>query len=116
MKKNENELNLVMLAQEYASEEKARELLERMLWPEGPVCPHCKNHKEKAIYRLQPKAASKRPARKGVCKCGACRKQFTVTVGTILEDSHIPISKWLMALFHPLFLQKINQRVEKEAE
>src|SRR4029077_10008755 len=37
--------------------------------------------------------------RKGVLKCGACRKQFTVTVGTIFEDSHLPISKWLMALF-----------------
>jgi transposase-like protein len=98
MKENE-ELNLVTLAQEYSDEDKARELLERLLWPDGPVCPHCKNHKEKAIYRLQPKAASKHPARKGVCKCGACRKQFTVTVGTIFEDSHIPISKWLMALF-----------------
>ena len=91
------EMNLITLAQEYSDDDKARELLERMLWPDGAVCPHCKNHKEKAIYTLKPKEGSK--TRKGVHKCGACRKQFTVTVGTIFEDSHIPISKWLMAIF-----------------
>jgi transposase-like protein len=99
MKENEHkdELNLVTLAKQYSDEDKARELLESILWPDGPVCPHCKNHKEKAIYRLQPKEGSK--TRKGVCKCGACRKQFTVTVGTVFEDSHISITKWMMALF-----------------
>lgn len=99
MKENieKDELNLVTLAQEYSDEDKARGLLESILWPDGPVCPHCKNHKEKSIYRLQIKSGSK--IRKGVCKCGACRKQFTVTVGTIFEDSHLPISKWLMAIF-----------------
>ena len=91
------ELNLITLAQQYSSEESARALLESLLWPNGPVCPHCKNHKEKAIYRLQPKEGSK--TRKGLCKCGACRKQFTVTVGTVFEDSHIALSKWMMALF-----------------
>ena len=94
-----NELNLISLAQEYSDEDKARGLLESILWPDGVVCPHCKNHKEKPIYRLQPKPTSKSPGRKGVHKCGACRKQFTVTVGTIFEDSHLPISKWLMAIF-----------------
>jgi transposase-like protein len=93
------ELNLITLAQEYSSDEKARALLESILWPDGAICPHCKNHKEKPIYKLQPKEGSKTPARKGVHKCGACRKQFTVTVGTIFEDSHLTISKWLMAIF-----------------
>lgn len=92
-----DELNLIELAQKYSDEDKARDLMESLLWPNGPVCPHCKNHKEKAIYRLTPKPGSK--TRKGICKCGACRKQFTVTVGTIFEDSHLPISKWLMAIF-----------------
>src|SRR5216684_5205470 len=96
---DKDELNLVTLAQQYSEEGKARELLESLVWPNGPVCPHCKNHKEKAIYKLMPKAGSTRPARPGVHKCGACRKQFTVTVGTIFEDSHIPVSKWLMAIF-----------------
>ena len=93
------ELNLVTFAQKYSDDNTARELLESILWPDGPVCPHCKNHKEKAIYALKAKATSTRPGRKGLYKCGACRKQFTVTVGTIFEDGHIPIGKWLMALF-----------------
>jgi transposase-like protein len=101
MKTNEekDELNLITLAQEYADEDKARGLLESLLWPDGAVCPHCKNHKEKPIYKLQSKEGSKSKVRKGLYKCGACRKPFTVTVGTIFEDSHLPISKWLMAFF-----------------
>jgi transposase-like protein len=92
-------VNLVTLAQKYSDPDTAREFLESLLWPEGPVCPHCKNTTDKPIYKLTPKATSTRPARKGLYKCGACRKQFTVTVGTIFEDSHIPIGKWLMAIF-----------------
>lgn len=95
----EDELNIVKLAQEYADEDKSRSLLESLRWPGGPVCPHCKNAGEKTISKLQPKAGSKRSARKGVYCCGACRQQFTVTVGTIFEDSHMPLSKWLMAVF-----------------
>lgn len=97
---NAEELNLIKLAQEYSDKDKARELLESLLWPKGPVCPHCKNDGNgKAIYKLTAKPGSKSQIRKGLYKCGACRKQFTVTVGTILEDSHIPISKWLMTFF-----------------
>lgn len=97
---DKDDLNLFTLAQEYSDADKARELLESLRWPNGPVCPHCANDgKAKSIYALTPKSGSKRPARKGLYKCGACRKQFTVTVGTIFEDSHIPISKWLMAIF-----------------
>lgn len=87
------------LAQAYANETKARELLESWRWPNGPVCPHCKNAGEKRISKLHAQTASKRSLRPGVCFCGACRQQFTVTVGTVLEGSHVPISKWLMALF-----------------
>jgi transposase-like protein len=90
------ELNLIKLAQEYSDPDKARDLLESLLWPEGPVCPHCKFTE---VYKLTPKAGSKSPVRKGLYKCAACRKEFTVTVGTIFEDSHLPISKWLMAFF-----------------
>ena len=94
---DEEELNLITLAQKYSDNDAARALLESMRWPNGPVCPHCKNHNDKPIYKLTPKTGS--TTRKGVHKCGACRKQFTVTVGTIFEASHIEISKWLMALF-----------------
>jgi transposase-like protein len=96
----EEELNLVTLASEYSDNDRARELLEALLWPNGPACPHCKNDgTAKKIYTITPKPDSNRPARKGLYKCAACRKQFTVTVGTIFEDSHIPIGKWLMAIF-----------------
>lgn len=90
------ELNLVTLAKDYSDDNTARALLEKLRWPEGPICPHCK---AKEPYKIQPKETSKRPARQGLYKCRECRKQFTVTVGTIFEDSHIKISKWLMAIF-----------------
>lgn len=76
-------------------ETSARAYLERMRWPNGPICHHCKSTE---VYRLTPKADSKTPARIGVLKCKKCRKQFTATVGTIFEGSHIPLHKWLMAV------------------
>jgi transposase-like protein len=99
MQMKADESVLTKLVQAYADEGKARELLESWRWPNGPVCPHCQNAGEKRISPL--KAPSRRPrgVRKGVYFCGACRQQFTVTVGTVLERSHVPISKWLMALF-----------------
>jgi transposase-like protein len=92
-----DDLNLITLAQEYSDNDKARALVESLRWPNGPVCPHCKNHDDKPIYTIKPAEHSK--TRKGVYKCGACRNQFTVTVGSIFEDSHIPLGKWLMAIF-----------------
>ena len=100
----ENELNLVSLAQHFSDEDKAREFLEKLRWPDGPVCPHCGELKN--AYRLEPKPSKKdKHVRKGVWKCGGCREQFTVTVGTIFEDSHIPLSKWLLA-YHLLCASK----------
>lgn len=96
MKTETDELTLVKLASEYSDNDKARELLESIRWPNGPVCPKCGS---KEAYRLTAKPTSKSPARPGLCKCKACRKQFTVTVGTIFESSHIKISTWLMATF-----------------
>src|SRR5882724_1281841 len=94
------ELNLIELAREYSDPEKARTLLESIRWPNGPICPHCKNDgKQKPNSKLTPKSGSKVGVRRGVYFCGACRKQFTVTVGTIFEDSHLPISTWIMAMF-----------------
>lgn len=96
-----DELNLVMLASQYSDEDKARKLFESWRWPDGPVCPHCKNHKEKPIYKMESKATTvaANRMRDGLYCCGACRKTFTARVGTVLEDSHIPFSKWLMAMF-----------------
>lgn len=92
---SKEELNLVTLAMEYSNEDKAWALFESIRWPDGPVCPHCQNHTDKPIYKLNRKPGS--TSRRGLHKCGACRKLFTAMVGTIFSDSKIPISKWLMA-------------------
>ena len=78
------------------TEDKARELLEKIRWAHGVACPHCGGLEP---YKLTPKPGSKRPVRNGVYKCKECRKQFTVTVGTIFEGSHIKLNKWLMAIY-----------------
>jgi transposase-like protein len=89
-------LNISKLAKYFSDEDAARELLEEMRWgKEGAVCPHCGGSDP---YKLTPKATSKSPGRKGLYKCRACRKQFTVTVGTVFEHSHIALSKWLLAI------------------
>jgi transposase-like protein len=72
------------------SEDDARETMERILWPNGPVCPHCGAVEN--LTRLQGKAH-----RTGVFQCNNCHDQFTVTVNTVFEVSHIPLRKWLMA-------------------
>jgi len=68
----------------------ARRYLETLLWQDGPVCAHCRVAGQATIL----KGRSTRP---GVYWCNACRKPFSVTVGTIYERSHIPLNKWLYA-------------------
>lgn len=74
----------------YADEDAARRYLEKRRWPSGPVCPHC------AAVNDATKLAGK-STRKGVYWCNACQKPFSVTVGTVFERSHVPLTKWLMA-------------------
>lgn len=76
------------------SEDQAREMLEQIRWNGTPVCPHCQSNE---AYKLTPKEGSK--TRKGLYKCKACRKQFTVTVGTIFEGGRIKLADWLMAIY-----------------
>jgi transposase-like protein len=85
-----------LLAPQYQDEDQARRHIENIRWPDGPVCPHCGVINEAA--KVNPRPDSKKPVRKGVWWCRACEKQFTVTVGTIFEDSHIPLHKWLLAI------------------
>jgi transposase-like protein len=80
-----NELN----DKTFQDEAKAREWLEAQLWPNGPVCGHCGTLNEATAISTRP----------GWYQCNACRKQFSVTVGTLFERSHIPLNKWLMAAF-----------------
>lgn len=89
------DLNLSTLAGLFTNEDRARAFLESKRWPNGPVCPHCKGTE---VYTLTPKSVSRQPVRPGVYKCKACREQFTVRIGTIFEESKLPLSKWLMAI------------------
>lgn len=73
----------------FTDAEKAREHLEALHWPHGPVCPHCKSMN---ATRLE--GGKHRP---GLVQCNDCRKQFTVTVGTVFERSKVPLHKWLLA-------------------
>ena len=77
----------------YTDENKAREALEAVRWPNGPVCPHCGNLDQEKIAKGEGKAH-----RLGLYYCAACNGQFTVTVGTVMERSKIPLSKWLLAM------------------
>src|SRR3954468_14884627 len=75
----------------FHDEDAARAHLERVLWPQGPLCPRCGVMGDR-ITKLQGKST-----RPGVHNCKDCRKPFTVTIGTVMERSHIPLSKWLLA-------------------
>lgn len=83
----------ILSAPHFHNEEAAFAYVEERLWPVGPVCPHCKATTDK-IGRL--KGKSSRP---GLYKCYACRKAFTVRIGTIFEDSHLPLRLWLQAIY-----------------
>jgi transposase-like protein len=89
-------LNLTTMSHLFADEDAARNFVESKIWPNGPVCPHCQG---KVAYKITSKPDAKKPVRAGLYKCKDCRKPFTVRMGTIFEDSHLPFSKWLMA-FH----------------
>jgi len=80
-----------LFAPHFQDADKARAYLEALRWPDGAVCPHCGvigDH-----YALN--GAAHRP---GLMKCKDCRKQFSVTVGTVFERSKIPLNKWLLAV------------------
>ena len=91
------DLTLDQINTRFASDETAREYIEMILWPNGPVCPHCKNSDQKRIWKIQ--ANPDKKIRAGLHRCAECNKEFTVTVGTIFEDSHIPLRKWLVAWY-----------------
>ncbi len=84
----------------FHDEDAARDYFEAQRWPHGPYCPHCGNIDPEAIHKLAGK--SHRP---GLFQCNACREHFTVTVGSVMERSHIPLHKWALA-FHLMAASK----------
>ena len=81
----------------FNTDEKARAYWESIHWPDGAVCPHCSNNDQKAICKIQ--ANTEKKVRAGLHQCAKCGKQFTSTIGTIFEDSHIPLRKWIVAFY-----------------
>jgi transposase-like protein len=81
----------VLNAPHFQTETAAFAYVEAALWPEGPVCPHC--GETDRVGRLNGKAT-----RLGLHKCYSCKGQFTVRVGTIFEDSHLPLHLWLQVI------------------
>jgi transposase-like protein len=76
----------------FHDEQAPRLFVEERLWPDGPVCPHCA-----ATDRIMElRGPSTKPGTRG---CGRCRKLFGVTKGAVFESSHVPLHKWLVALY-----------------
>jgi transposase-like protein len=84
----------------FTDADKAREHLETLYWPTGPVCRHCGNADPLRITKLAGKST-----RPGVYWCNECSEPFSVTVGTVMEDSHLPLNKWVLA-FHLMSASK----------
>jgi transposase-like protein len=97
-------INLSALAKHFSDEADAYKLVESIRWPNGPICPHCGTVNE-ATY-LEPKGEGRKTRSGKVsarrvwkCRVKGCSKQFSVTIGTIFERSHISLDKWLLATY-----------------
>jgi transposase-like protein len=82
----------------FHDEDAARKHFEAIRWPNGPVCPHCGVIDQATLV----KGKSHRP---GMYQCNACREPFSVTVGSVMESSHLPLTKWALG-FHLMAASK----------
>ena len=82
----------IISAPHFHNEEAAYAFVEAQIWPNGPVCPHCGSNRTNRQNGRQ-----EHPDR--TYKCYVCRKPFTVKMGTIFEDSHVPMRLWLQAIY-----------------
>jgi transposase-like protein len=78
-------MNLLDITERFATDDKCRELLERLRWPNGPECPRCKTLK---VVRISTNTK--------LLWCSECEYQFSVTAGTVFNDSHLPLTKWFL--------------------
>jgi transposase-like protein len=85
-------MSSILSAAAFHNEEAAYAFVESKLWPNGPVCFHCGGTER--ISKMEGKST-----RPGTYKCYACRKKFTVKMGTVLESSHVPMRMWLQAIY-----------------
>src|SRR5215467_11934269 len=78
-------------ALQFRDEEEAYRCVEQQVWPHGPVCPKCGSARAGRMAGAS--------TRFGAYKCYRCRKPFTVKIGTLFESSHVPMHKWLRAIY-----------------
>ena len=79
----------------FHNEQAAFDFVEGIIWANGPVCPHCGGFEKITVIKPNPE----KRVRFGLKKCGQCKGQFTVRMGTIFEESKLPMTKWLQAIF-----------------
>lgn len=79
--------SLFNLLERFQNQQDCRDYLERIRWNGKPTCPHCTHN---SVYKFKDGK---------LWKCAKCRKQFTVKVGTIFEESNISLRKWFMAIY-----------------
>lgn len=91
-------LNIATLAKHFSDEASAWALVEKMRWPDGPICPHCCEVGHAYLLANAATTTGRRSYRR-TWKCGSCRRKFSVLVGTIFESTQVPLSKWLMAMY-----------------
>lgn len=91
------DITLIQLFDRFDTDDKAREHLEAIRWQKGIVCPKCGCDAQRKFSAIA--ANPKAKVRAGLRYCAECKSQFTVTIGTIFEDSHIPLRKWLIAWY-----------------
>jgi transposase-like protein len=96
---DKNELNFATIAKRYSDEDEAYKFLESIRWENGIVCPHCNNIGADYIEpENERKTRTGKITYRRIWRCQSCKKQFSVLVGTIFEDSRIPLFKWILAI------------------
>jgi len=86
-KKKSQAMNMMTLMERYHSDEKCRQVLEELRWPDGPRCPRCDSDKISRIHE------------RNQFDCDSCRYQFSVMAGTVFHDSHLSLPKWFVATY-----------------
>lgn len=87
VKKQKQDVNLTTLIQKFSDEGTCRAYLEHLRWPEGVKCLRCQSDKISRIYT------------RGLFTCDTCGYQFSVKINTIFHDSHLPLTKWFLAVY-----------------
>jgi len=80
-------MTILELHEMFGTDDRCREILERLRWPEGVICPRCKHHGYSWIEKYNR------------YECNACTYQFTVISGTVFQDTHLALTKWFVATY-----------------